>query len=115
MAYYEHLPIFKKAMDLALYLEEIVKNFSRYHKYTLGQDLRDLSRKILMQIIRVNSEYDKKQHLKELVILCDMQKTMLVFCKEAKAFNNFNSFQHSISMAVLLCRQSEGWLKSTKK
>ena len=35
MARYEHLPIFKKAMDLAIYFEKIVRNFSRYNKYTL--------------------------------------------------------------------------------
>jgi len=33
MARYEHLPIYKKAMDLAIHLEKIVRNFSRYHKY----------------------------------------------------------------------------------
>ncbi len=32
MARYEHLPIYKK--DLTIYLEKIVRNFSRYHKYT---------------------------------------------------------------------------------
>jgi hypothetical protein len=36
MARYEHLPIYKTAMDLAVYLEQVVHNFSRYHKYTLG-------------------------------------------------------------------------------
>ena len=36
MARYEHLPIDKTAMDLAVYLEQVVRNFSRYHKYTLG-------------------------------------------------------------------------------
>ena len=40
MARYEHLPIYKKAMDLTIYFEKIVRNFSRYHKYTLGTELR---------------------------------------------------------------------------
>lgn len=56
MAYYEHLPIYpregaascrKKAYDLALYFEKIVRNFSRYHKYTPGTELREKSREIL--------------------------------------------------------------------
>ena len=41
MARYEHLPIYKKAMDLAIYVEKVVRNFSRYHKYTPGSELRD--------------------------------------------------------------------------
>ena len=30
MAYYEHLPIYRKAMETAVYFEKIVRNFSRY-------------------------------------------------------------------------------------
>ena len=37
MARYEHLPIYKKAMDLTIYFEKIVRNFARYHKYTLAR------------------------------------------------------------------------------
>ena len=44
MARYEHLPIYKTAMDLAVYVEQVMRNFSRYHKYTLGSDLRQQSR-----------------------------------------------------------------------
>jgi len=40
MVRYEHLPIYKTAMDWAMYLKQMVRNFSRYHKYTLGSDLR---------------------------------------------------------------------------
>jgi len=55
MARYEHLPIFKTAMDLTIYLEQVVRNFSRYHKYTLGSDLRQQSRELVTVIIRANS------------------------------------------------------------
>ena len=47
MAQYEHLPIYKKAYDLTLYFEQIVRNFSRYHKYTVGTELRQHSREAL--------------------------------------------------------------------
>jgi hypothetical protein len=35
MARYEHLPLYKASIDLAVYIEQIVAGFSRYHKYTL--------------------------------------------------------------------------------
>lgn len=41
MAQYEHLPIYKKAYDLLLCFEKIVRGFSRYHKYTHGTALRE--------------------------------------------------------------------------
>ncbi|MDP6673370.1 MAG: hypothetical protein QGH93_00765 [Gammaproteobacteria bacterium] len=36
MARYEHLPIYKQALDAAAHFEKVVAGFSRYHKYTLG-------------------------------------------------------------------------------
>ncbi len=35
---YEHLPIYKKAMDLTIYFEKTVRNFSRYNKYAVGSE-----------------------------------------------------------------------------
>jgi len=37
MARSEHLPIYKAAYDLCLYLQQVVRGFSRYHKYGLGR------------------------------------------------------------------------------
>jgi hypothetical protein len=59
MAQTEHLPIYKRAYDLCLYLEQVVRNFSRYHKYALGQDLRDGSRRVLWLVVRANTRRDK--------------------------------------------------------
>ena len=59
MAQYEHLPIYRKAFDLSIYLENSVRNFSKYHKYTLVSDLRNIFGKIVRLIIRANSEKNK--------------------------------------------------------
>jgi hypothetical protein len=48
MAQYEHLPVYKKAMDMTVYIETIVRGFPRYHKYTIGSEMRALSHKILV-------------------------------------------------------------------
>ena len=42
-------------MNLAVYLEQVVRNFSRYYKYTLGSDLRQESHEVTTLIIRANS------------------------------------------------------------
>ena len=41
-------------MDLTIYFEKIVRNFIRYHKYTLGSELRERSREIVGLIIKAN-------------------------------------------------------------
>ena len=102
-------------MELAVYLQQVVRNFSRYNKYSIGTELRDLSRRIITLIIKANSHHDKSRVLVELVETCEMLKTSIVFAKEVKAFSSFKSFQHASSLAVILCKQSEGWLKSSRK
>ncbi len=59
MARSEHLPIYKSAYDLCLWLEQVVRGFSRYHKYAIGSDLRESSRRILRLVVRANARADK--------------------------------------------------------
>lgn len=51
MARYEHLPIYKQAMDVAVHFEKVVAGLSRYHKHTLGTELRNKSREVV--VIRI--------------------------------------------------------------
>ncbi|MDZ7359776.1 MAG: four helix bundle protein [candidate division KSB1 bacterium] len=114
MAQYEHLPIYKKACDLALYFEKIVRHFSRYHKYQIGAELRLQSREVLRQIIRANNATEKAPHLEKLRELLEALKITVRVAKDLKVFANFNSFQYCVNEVVDLCRQNEGWLKSAK-
>ena len=115
MARYEHLPIYKKAMDLAVYIENVVRGFSRYHKYTIGADLRNLSREAVRLIISANSKEEKLNTLKSLRDTIEQLKVTIRICKEVKAFRSFNSFQNAAEAAVQLSRQSEGWIRSVKQ
>ena len=84
MARYEHLPIYKKAMDLAVYLEKVVRNFSRYHKYTLGVELRQKSREIVTAVIAANSPLEKL--LQQLRQQLEARRVLLRIAKEVRAF-----------------------------
>lgn len=113
MARYEHLPLYKKAMDTAVKVETVVKGFSRYHKYTLGTDLRNHAREIVRLVIRANSHTDKSGALCLLRDTIEDLKITIHLCKEVKAFKNFSTFQ-SIGEAVSdMSRQCEGWIKSS--
>lgn len=110
MARYDHLPIYKKAFDLAKYIDQIARNFSRYNKYTYGTELRNLSREILKCIIRANNAQDKSAHLLELREKLEELKVVLRLCKELQVFPNFNSYQFSVNQVIDISRQNEGWL-----
>lgn len=142
MANYEHLPIFKKMMDLAVFMEQTVRHFSRYHKYTLGSELRTMCHEALALIVEANSlpggmrgaeqqatggtasgpqQWDpaggavSRRHavLLQLRVLLEKIKIHLVIAKEVQAYHSRNSFVQATEMAVDLCRQNEGWIRST--
>ena len=112
MARYEHLPIYKAAMDMAVYFEKIVYNFARYHKYTLGSELRVLAHRVVLLIIKANNVKDKRYALKELLECLEEMKILIRIAKEVKAFHSFPSFEVSIRHLDGVTRQCVGWLKS---
>ncbi len=63
---YTNLPIFKQALDLNVYIEETVRNFSRFHKYGIGTELREKTREVLYAIYRVYYRI-KKENCKYLL------------------------------------------------
>jgi len=79
----EHLPIYKSAYDLCLYFEQVVRNFSRYHKYSIGADLRVSAREVLRLIVRANSRRDKEQTLLELRGELEELKVLVRLCCQA--------------------------------
>ncbi len=115
MARYEHLPIYKQALDVAVHFEKVVAGFSRYHKYTLGTELRNKSREIVSLIVKANAAQDKRPQLVKVREALDELLILVRISKEAKAFKSFKSFQYAIEQVVSVCRQNEGWLRSLKK
>ena len=111
MSYYEHLPIYKKSMDFVIYIENIVRGFSRYHKYSIGSDLRKLAYLMVQLIIKANNQMKRLIILHELRDTIEQAKTVLRLCKEIKAFKNIKSFVVGMTQIVNLSRQNEGWIK----
>ena len=112
MGLHENLTIYKKALDLAVYFENIVGNFSKYHKYTVGSDLRNISKEILLLIAKANASKDKTSLLLKLREKIEEMKILINICKELKAFRSLRSFEYAIKGAVNIAKQNEGWLKS---
>ena len=73
---YEHLPICKAALDLTVHFEGLVAGFSRYHKYTLGTELREGSRAVLQQVLRANNAATREQRAAELLVLRESIEAM---------------------------------------
>ena len=89
---------YKATYDLCLYLEQIVQHFSRYHKYALGADLRDGARRALKLVVRANARRDKAPVLLQLREELEELKVLLRLGQDVKAFANFTSFEHAITL-----------------
>lgn len=114
---YENLPIFRAALKLCVYIETIVKGFEKYHKYTIGVDLRTASKELLFLIHRANISTVQKrvEVLQTLRDGCENVKMLIILSKELKAFKSFNQFEHSTKLAIEVCKQSQAWLDSYNK
>jgi len=115
MAHTEHLPLYKAAYDLCLYFEQIVRNFSRYHKFGIGADLRDGARRVLRLIVRANGRRDKVPVLLEIREVTEELKVLLRLGHDSQALQSFKSFEHAIGLVTDIAKQNEGWLKSQHK
>jgi hypothetical protein len=111
MARYRHLPVWKAALDLAVHLEHAVRRFPRYHKYTLGSELRQTAQRACRLVARANDARDAARltALDELVHTVEEMKTLLTLAKEVEAFGSFNEFAGAAERVVNLGKQSGGW------
>jgi len=89
MARYEHLPICKSALDLTVHFEKLVAGFSRYHRYTLGTELRAGSRAVLMQVLRANQAGNAPARCAELLVLRDRIDALLMRAENRKFKGTF--------------------------
>ena len=116
MAHYRHLPIWKAALDLAVHLEHAVRRFPRYHKYTLGTELRQTSQRLCRGVARANNASLEARlvALDQLVLAVDEMKTLLTLSQEMRAFANFNEFAQATELAVVLGKLSGGWRRRVR-
>ena len=98
-----------------MHFEKVVAGFSRYHKDTLGTELRNKSRDVVALIVKANAAPDKRAHLLALRERLDELLIVMRIAKEARAFKSFKSFRYAVEQVVSVCRQNEGWLRSTQK
>ncbi len=113
MARYEHLPIYRSAMQLAVHLENTVRGFPRYVKYTLGSEMRQCSQRIVALVIQANSERDKHGALLDLRRAVEQLLAQARICQETNGFRTFAAFCATVELAGQVARQNEGWLKAS--
>lgn len=105
--------IVKKAERLVTDLEVAVRGFSRYHKYSLGSEIRDQARAVLRLCHRAWRDRRRQSHwLSELVWAIDELKLSLQIGSQLQAFKSFSQFESLIRATEDVGRSAGGWKKS---
>ncbi len=101
MRHLNHLPIWRDANRLLLAIEQAVRGFPRYHKYTLGTELRRQAMQVCRLIMRAaDQRAEQAQWLQQLVTAVDDLKLSVQLAKELEAFRSFTDFQAIAELAV---------------
>jgi len=108
-----NLPIWRDISRLLVLIEEAVRKFPRYHKYTLGSDLRRQAMNVHRLLVRaLNAQGpERPRQVERLNLAVDDLKLMIQLGKEIQAFQSFRQFEEIAELAVQVGRQSGLWRK----
>ncbi len=107
---YKDLPILRDAKSLLVRLEQTVKDFPRYHKYTLGSDLRQQSYKVVRMIVFcIQTKQNRVHNVQRLFLMIEDLKTQLQIGKELAVYQNFKQFEGLAKMTFDLSKQVKSW------
>lgn len=116
MQHLNQFPIWRDANRLLLAIEQAVRRFPRYHKYTLGTDLRHQAMRLCRLIHRAFAAgNDQSQQVEEIVTAVDDLKLSIQLGKELAVFQSFSEFQAITELTVAVGRQSGGWRKRLRR
>ncbi len=109
----ERLPIWRDSQQLLLQIEVAVRGFPRYHKYTVGAELRRQAMRvcqILSRAIAAHNEQRIRRVQQLLEVLGDLKITVQL-AKELKAFASFRAFGEIAELTVAIGKQGGAWLR----
>lgn len=102
---------------MLLEVERAVRAFPRYHKYSLGTELRRQAMDVNRLVARAAQENDPARRaalVERLVWAVEDLKMSVQLAKELEAFASFAQFQRLAEQAVALGKQSGGWWKRAR-
>jgi hypothetical protein len=114
MATYDLLPIYKTTYDFLLEIFIFSKSFSREYKYSIGQELKNETMKLILSIYRANSSQEKRYVLiEEARLTLETIRLLLRLTKDLKqiALDPFVSMNEKIES---ISRQLVSWQVSAK-
>jgi hypothetical protein len=113
----EHLPLYLKIYQFIKFLYEVVRNFSKQYKYTLGQNILDLVWKCLDLVLEINSlpNQEKYQKLLKLSLIFDRLKIRLRMAQELNLISKKQFVHIQIYYIQEIGKMIGAWLKWSRQ
>ena len=114
MATYDLLPVYKTSYDFLLQVFQFSRTFAREYKYTIGQELKNETMKLILSIYRANSSVEKRYMLlEEARITLETIRLLLRLTRDLKqiALDPFVSMNAQIES---ISKQLTAWQSSVK-
>ena len=115
-------PIYRDCRRLLVHTEQMVMRFARYHKYTVGTELRQGAMTIMRTVNQaVRDRPHQVQHVQSLVWRVDEYKLTLQLAMDVGAFfhsvkgsqskvsPSFHAFEQAANLAATIGKQCGGW------
>ena len=108
MALSHELPIYKDTYKLILIIFEQTKHFAREYKYTLGQDMRRDSIRLVRSIYRANRSKEKRQYLEEFLDNFEILKLEVRLSADLKLLS-IKHLSEISKMLDIIGKQATAW------
>ncbi len=113
MANYSELPIYKDTYTLVLDIFNLVKEYSKMYKYTLGNSLLNNSLLLLNHLYKANSTVDKMPHLNDFINTFEIIKVELRLSCDLYA-TTIKRQEKILLLMNKIGKQIHGWKKIIK-
>ncbi|MDD3302552.1 MAG: four helix bundle protein [Candidatus Gracilibacteria bacterium] len=114
MATYDNLPVYKTSYDLLLLVFNLVKEFKKEYKYTLGDIIKKEIINLISNIYKANSKQDKQKNILLAREKLELLRLYIRLCKDLKIIN-LNRFVEINLLIESISKQLVAWDKSLLK
>lgn len=105
-------PLWHEAFAFTQAIERAVRQFPRYYKYTLGQELRSNALRAWLLVDKAVRYTKRNQtYLAQLIEVIDELKLQLQLAKQVQALQSYAVFTQLSTHIVSMGKQSGGWYK----
>ena len=115
MARVEHLEIYKTSYNLLVTIIQVIRQFPKDFKFSLGNSLKTECIELVMDIYRANSTFKNRSEIIDRIIERINVIQLVIRLSKDLHFINVKKFSELANITDSIARQANGWNKFSKQ